>query len=235
MKQRPFFPLFFRNRLKLQYLTIEQRGELFTALYDYAEDGMYPNFDGVLGMAFEVFRDDIDSSLEHYRKRSEQNKLNGQKGAEARWGNKNGERHNQDGENSQSEAEVEKEGEDDDQSDADTEDVIPPADETVYNHFLSVFHRNPSKEFLKTTQKSSLAQQDIILAIEASRNPDILNPEGYATKLIQAWEISGIPNRYKRKPVTQSFETENQKLEPWEQEWLDDLRARYPALEIESK
>ena len=109
MKQRPFFPLFFRNRLKLQYLTIEQRGELFTALYDYAEDGMYPNFDGVLGMAFEVFRDDIDSSLEHYRKRSEQNKLNGQKGAEARWGNKNGERHNQDGENSQSEAEVEKE------------------------------------------------------------------------------------------------------------------------------
>lgn len=75
-----------------------------------------------------------------------------------------------------------------------------------------------------------MEQADIFLAIDVSRNPDIQNPEGYATKLIQAWENAGIPNRYKKK-----FSAENQELADWEKAWLEDFQAERSALEIENK
>ena len=64
--KRPFFPLFFKDRDKLKYLSMEQRGELLTALFGYAADGNIPELDGLVGFAFEVFREGIDTSLEKY-------------------------------------------------------------------------------------------------------------------------------------------------------------------------
>lgn len=78
--KRPFFPLFFKNKDKLKYLSMEQRGELLTALFDYAAGGAIPEVNGIVGFAFEIFREDIDSSLEHYKETCEKNRENGRKG-----------------------------------------------------------------------------------------------------------------------------------------------------------
>ena len=55
--KRPFFPLFFKNKDKLKYLSMEQRGELLTALFDYAAGGAIPEVNGIVGFAFEIFRE----------------------------------------------------------------------------------------------------------------------------------------------------------------------------------
>ena len=87
MSERPFFPVFFKNKDKLKYLNMEQRGELMTALFDYASEGEEPELEGVMGLCFSVFRDDIDSSLENYKRTCEANRKNIQK----RWAKKNNE------------------------------------------------------------------------------------------------------------------------------------------------
>lgn len=47
-------------RKPLEQLTMEQRGELFTAILDYSEHGIVPNFTGELKMAFSFIRCSID-------------------------------------------------------------------------------------------------------------------------------------------------------------------------------
>lgn len=179
----------------------------------------------MMGLAFEVFRDDIDSSLEHYQRQSEKNRLNGKKGAVARWGGTNSKRHDLNSKNSQSEGEGDEEAD----TEADTDVSLSCTADAVSNHFIALFHREPSKEFLKTVKQSSLGEQDILLAIERSKSVEIQNPEGYATRLLQAWEHTGVPNQTQKETPSES-----QQMEEWEKEWLAEFRAEQAALDREN-
>ncbi len=82
MKERPFFPLFFKHRDKLAYLSTKQKGELLEALYAYAADGEQPNEENpIFSLIFSVFKEEIDISAAHYQKTCEKNRRN----IEKRW------------------------------------------------------------------------------------------------------------------------------------------------------
>lgn len=64
---RPGVMLYFDIRPAIQRLTMEQRGELFTAIMDFAELGNVPELDGVLGMCFDLIRPKIERDGERYK------------------------------------------------------------------------------------------------------------------------------------------------------------------------
>ena len=64
----------------LELLTIEERGELLTALYDYVRTGALPDLDNSLKMAFSFIRAQLDRDAEKYEAICERNRTNGEKG-----------------------------------------------------------------------------------------------------------------------------------------------------------
>lgn len=67
---RPFFPVFYRNREILHELGDNQLGCLFRVLFDYAEHGTLPALsDPSVRLVFLMFKKDIDESLAHYTAR----------------------------------------------------------------------------------------------------------------------------------------------------------------------
>jgi len=57
---RPGVMLYFDMRSALDFLTIEEKGQLFQAIFDYAEFGTVPGFVGSLGIAWSFIRPMID-------------------------------------------------------------------------------------------------------------------------------------------------------------------------------
>lgn len=77
--------LFTRYRKQIEKLDMEERGEVLTAIYAYADEGEEIAFQSLRAeLLFSVIKDDIDSNNEKYREQCEQNKLNGQKGGRPR-------------------------------------------------------------------------------------------------------------------------------------------------------
>lgn len=68
-------------REPLEQLTMEQRGELFTAILDYSENGIVPSFTGELKMAFAFIRCSLDRDADKWEetrsKRAEAGRLGG--------------------------------------------------------------------------------------------------------------------------------------------------------------
>ncbi len=238
--KRPFFPLFFKDRDKLKYLSMEQRGELLTALFDYAADGNIPELDGLIGFAFEVFREGIDTSLEKYEETCRKRQEAAKKGAAARWGKKddmpNGipvmpnassripndsknaeteERSRR--ENKEVEGEDEAEGEAEQCSQGAHTDADSDADMAIRNYFADKVGREPSQEFIRSAEQTGLSVGYICAAIGKSTGANV--PEGYATNILRRWASDGVPSNVH--PVT----TPNAPLEPWEQDWLKEFQA----------
>lgn len=248
---RPFFPLFFKDRNKLQYLSMEQRGELLTALFDYAADGKLPNLDGVSGFAFEVFREGIDTSLAKYEETCQKRREAAKKGAAARWGNSNDDKmpngiHKMpnasesmpnNSKNAETEAEVrsrsqktEGEGEVEDEVEAEAEGeaaavLSADADNVIKDYFFKKFGREPSKEFIHTIGQTGFQAGIICAAINKSSKAK--KPEAYATYILRSWQSEGIPRDIR--PVR----LPDMPLEPWEQDWLEEYQAMKEEQEAE--
>lgn len=239
--KRPFFPLFFKNKDKLKYLSMEQRGELLTALFDYAAGGAIPEVDGIVGFAFEIFREDIDSSLEHYKETCEKNRENGRKGGRPKKNptvsekterfsegqNKNPtkpketkkteERRERSEERSQKIEDRSQKSEAEQCSQGAHTDADSDADMAIRNYFADKVGREPSEEFIRSAEQTGLSVGYICAAIDKSTGANV--PEGYATNILRRWASDGVPSNVH--PVT----APNAPLEPWEQDWLAEYKA----------
>lgn len=251
--KRPFFPLFFKNKDKLKYLSMEQRGELLTALFDYAAGGAIPEVNGIVGFAFEIFREDIDSSLEHYKETCEKNRENGRKGGRPKKNptvsekterfsdgqNKNPtkpnetqkteERREKSEERSQKKEDRSQktEGEAEERSQSAHTDADSDADVVIRNYFADKVGREPSREFVRSAGQTGLSVGYICAAIDKSTGANV--PEGYATNILRRWASDGVPSNVH--PVT----VPNAPLEPWEQDWLAEYRAMTKKQEQEEQ
>jgi len=72
--------LYFGYRKHLALLNDEDRGRLLMALFDYAESGRTPDFDGAVAMAFSFIQDQMDRDASKYAAVCERNRENGAKG-----------------------------------------------------------------------------------------------------------------------------------------------------------
>lgn len=238
--KRPFFPLFFKDRDKLKYLSAEQRGELLTALFDYAADGNVPALDGLVGFAFEVFREGIDTSLERYEETCEKRREAGKKGGrpkkqkvfeekqkkqmvfeenqkKANESKKTETEERSRREKKEVEGEDEAEGEAEERSQSAHTDADSDADVVIRNYFADKVGREPSREFVRSAGQTGLSVGYICAAIDKSTGANV--PEGYATNILRRWAADGVPSNVR--PV----EFSGAPLEPWEEEWLAEYKA----------
>ena len=75
------FLLYKDYKPNVDILSDEQAGKLFKAIFSYVEDRTEPNFkDGMLTMAFQFIRTQLERDLEKYKERVEINRENGAKG-----------------------------------------------------------------------------------------------------------------------------------------------------------
>ena len=68
--------LFTEQRDAINYLSDEQAGQIFKALYAYTDEGLQPDFDGAMMSVFAMLRSQIDRSQEAYRVKCEKNRSN---------------------------------------------------------------------------------------------------------------------------------------------------------------
>ena len=66
MGKQPGVMLYFEIRPCLARLTLDQQGQLFNAILDYGELGIEPNFDYMLGVAWDFIKPRLDRDREHY-------------------------------------------------------------------------------------------------------------------------------------------------------------------------
>ena len=235
-EKRPFFPLFFRNYEKIKYLSMEQRGELLTALFDYAVSGDVPQMEGIVGFAFEIFREDIDSSLERYKETCRKNRENGKKGGRPRKNptvsekterfsegqNENPKKPNEtpktetEDRSQKQKIEVEDEVEVRSQTDAALTDA-----EKIKKYFYDRLGREPSWEFLKSAAQTGLQADVVCMAIDKSLHAD--KPEGYATSILRSWQKNGAP---------QDIPPSGQQT-TMPDDWEDDWRLQFEAMQRE--
>lgn len=84
-KMKNSFILYHSYKRHLELLTNEQRGVLFTAIFDYSESGVVPELEPVVKMAFNFIAEDIDINKQKWEDTVEARSEAGRKGAEARW------------------------------------------------------------------------------------------------------------------------------------------------------
>ena len=71
--------LFTEQRDAIAYLTDEEAGQMFKAIYDYAEDGVVPKFAGPMMSVFAMIRSQIDRSRDAYKEKCLKNSANARK------------------------------------------------------------------------------------------------------------------------------------------------------------
>lgn len=82
---KPGFLIYKSNYELIKVLSMEQRGEMFTALFEYAISSTEPDFSGrsdeqAMQMLFSIFKITMDADEARYKHRCEQNSENGKKG-----------------------------------------------------------------------------------------------------------------------------------------------------------
>ena len=87
MAKKDSFVLYHDIRDPIELLSLEERGELFTAILNYSEFGDVPHFesDG-LKMAFAFIKLALDRDTAKWENKSKARSEAGQKGNEKRWG-----------------------------------------------------------------------------------------------------------------------------------------------------
>lgn len=73
--------MYFSVRPCLKRLSLEEKGALFEGILDYAQHGVWPDFDGILGVAWDFVAPLIDADGEAYKAKCEQAK----RAVETRW------------------------------------------------------------------------------------------------------------------------------------------------------
>lgn len=85
--KRPGTMIYFELLTPLAALSMEERGQLFTAILEYGSVGKEPAFSGMLHMAWLFVKQDIDQDRRKYEVKCEQNRRNANAG---QWKNENG-------------------------------------------------------------------------------------------------------------------------------------------------
>lgn len=82
--------LYFKDRKYIDKLDDSQKAKFLTMLFDYAESGNVPDFDGdvSLELVFMMFKDSYDRQVEHFDEVCQNRSEAGKKGAAKRWGKK---------------------------------------------------------------------------------------------------------------------------------------------------
>lgn len=80
-KERPGVMLYFDLRPCMKRLSLEEKGQLFEHILDYAEFGEVPEPDGILGVAWDFIKPRIDRDAERYEEVVE----NKRRAARKRW------------------------------------------------------------------------------------------------------------------------------------------------------
>ena len=80
MSDKKSFVLYHDLRAPLGLLTDEERGRLFSAIFDYSEFGETPDFTGALQMAFAFVRTALDRDAEMWESKQEKRREAGSKG-----------------------------------------------------------------------------------------------------------------------------------------------------------
>lgn len=79
--EKKSFILYHDQFTELEYLSMEERGEMITAIFQYSEMGIIPDFiDRSLLLIFKRFKETLDRDFIKYEKRCEINRENGKKG-----------------------------------------------------------------------------------------------------------------------------------------------------------
>ena len=71
--------LFTEQRDAIGYLTDEEAGQIFKAIYDYADEGVVPIFPGPMMSVFAMIRSQIDRSRDAYKEKCLKNSANARK------------------------------------------------------------------------------------------------------------------------------------------------------------
>lgn len=80
MEKRKSFIVYLEYRQHLELLSDSERGQLFTAMLDFAETGTVPMLDGMPRMAFSFIKAQMERDAEKYNSKCERNRENGAKG-----------------------------------------------------------------------------------------------------------------------------------------------------------
>lgn len=78
--------IYFEIRKPMNRLTLEEKGTFFDAILDYAQYGIVPEFDGIMGMAWDFVSDKIDMDTDRYKQRMKQKSYAGYRSACKRKG-----------------------------------------------------------------------------------------------------------------------------------------------------
>lgn len=76
MKKRPGVLIYFDIRNGTKRLSTSEKGLLFDAILDYAENGVVPEFEGGLGIAWDFIVQKLDKDAESYAAKSIGNQYN---------------------------------------------------------------------------------------------------------------------------------------------------------------
>lgn len=82
------FLLYTFYRRSLKNLTNAQRGRLLMAIFDYVDDGLIPDFDGVLKVAFDFIADRLDYDRRAWEEEKQRKSESTRRSAQARWSKK---------------------------------------------------------------------------------------------------------------------------------------------------
>lgn len=72
MGKQPGVMLYFDIRPCLERLTMDQQGMLFRAILDYGEEGIEPDFDYMLGIAWDFIKPRLERDRERYEEKVRQ-------------------------------------------------------------------------------------------------------------------------------------------------------------------
>ena len=72
MGKQPGVMLYFEIRPCLERLTMDEQGQLFRAILDYGEEGIEPNFNYMLGIAWDFIKPRLERDRERYEERVRQ-------------------------------------------------------------------------------------------------------------------------------------------------------------------
>ncbi|MCI8539270.1 MAG: hypothetical protein HFF18_11525 [Oscillospiraceae bacterium] len=86
MERKKSFVIYTDYLKHIELLSIEQRGELLTAILTYADSGEERELDGMTSMAFSFIKTQMDRDLEKWEQIKIRRSLAGQKSAQVRSG-----------------------------------------------------------------------------------------------------------------------------------------------------
>ena len=209
--EKKSFLLYHENYEQLKLLSMEQRGQLLTSIYEYETTGTVLPMEGLVEMCFSFIRQKLDNNRKVYEERCEKNRENGKKGGRPK---KQGESAETDGflekpKKADTDIDTDTVTDTDTDTDTDTEgkslSLLPPKGEVcVRDETNPLFERcwaaYPKKEARLSAQKAW-----------NSLNPD----ENLTEKICKAIAAQAKSSRWK---------TEQGRYIPYPAKWLTDRR-----------